>query len=88
LDSELTTDFCSRSLPGPITTCNAVCDPELTFNEGRAVVSSTTETANNPDCAKIGVSARVYYTAGESDDVVSAITDSKIVRVGEGNRGD
>lgn len=88
LDNELTTDFCSRFLPDPITACNATCNPELTFDEGRAVVSSTTTEAYFPDCAKIGVSARVYYTTGAQDDAVSAISDSKIVRVGEGNRGD
>jgi hypothetical protein len=89
LENELTADFCSRSLPFTITSCNSTCDPELTFDEGRAVVSSSTETADGPDCSKIAVSARVYYTAGEEgDSAVAAITDSKVVRAGQGNRGD
>jgi hypothetical protein len=88
LEEQLTADFCSRDLPIQITACNATCDPELTFHEGRAVVSSATQTAEGPNCAAIAVSARVYYTTGEDDNALSAITDSKIVRVGEGNRGD
>jgi hypothetical protein len=88
LDNELTTDFCSRFLPDPITVCNATCAPELTFDEGRAVVSSTTKKEGGPDCSAIAVSARVYYTTGEGDDAIAAISDSKIVKVGQGNRGD
>ena len=37
---------------------------------------------------EIGVSARVYYTAGENDEELLAITDSKLVRFGQANRGD
>lgn len=78
------TDFCSRKLPEPLTTCNATCDPELTFDEGKAVVRSSARHG----CKDIGVSARVYYTRGSADDEVTAISDSKIVRFDEGNRGD
>jgi hypothetical protein len=75
-----TIDFCTRNLPGEITTCNSVPKPELTFNEGRAIVSST--------LSGIAVSARVYYTSGKGDEELLAITDSKIVNFGEGNNGD
>lgn len=84
LDPGITTDLCSRAIPEPLTTCNATCEPELTFHEGRAVVRSSTKEG----CGRIGVSARVYYTTGDDDASLSAISDSKIVRSGQGNRGD
>ena len=37
---------------------------------------------------RIGVSARVYYTTGGADEDLAAISDSKIVPFGKGNRGD
>ena len=77
---DYTIDFCSRRLPGEITTCNCVCDPELDFDEGRAIVSSM--------WPEIGVSSRVYYTSGADDNELLAITDSKIVVFGKGNIGD
>lgn len=77
---QYTVDFASRHLPGELTVTNAVPDPELTFDEGRAIVSSM--------WPEIGVSARVYYTAGERDERLHAITDSKVVVYGEANRGD
>jgi hypothetical protein len=77
---EFTIDFCTRELPSEITACNSVCDPELTFDEGRAIVSSM--------WPEIGVSSRVYYTRGNRDDELLAITDSKIVAFGRGNKGD
>lgn len=77
---DFTIDFCSRSLPTEITTCNCVCQPELEFDEGRAIVSSM--------FPEIGVSSRVYYTAGSDDSQLLAITDSKIVLFGAGNTGD
>lgn len=77
---QFTVDFASRTLPGDLTVTNAVPNPELTFDEGRAVVSSMW-----PD---IAVSARVYYTAGERDDQLHAITDSKVVVYGAANQGD
>jgi hypothetical protein len=82
-----TFDFCSRNIPTGVTTCNATCAPApgLTLTEGRARVASSTFPAT---CNRIGVSARVYYTTGSTDSSVSAITDSKIVRVGVGNSGD
>jgi hypothetical protein len=84
LDPSITTDFCSRVIPVPLTTCNATCEPELTFHEGQAVVHSSPEEG----CERIGVSARVYYTTGDSDDTLAAISDSKIVLFSKGNRGD
>lgn len=80
ISSNFTVDFCSRNLPAPLTTCNSICNPELTFDEGRAIVSST--------CREIGVSSRVYYTSRGSDEEISAITDSKVVAFGQGNNGD
>lgn len=77
---QFTVDFGSRSLPDELTVTNAVPSPELTFDEGRAVVSSM--------WPEIGVSARVYYTAGERDERLHAITDSNVVVYAEANRGD
>jgi hypothetical protein len=77
---QFTVDFASRSLPGELTVTNAVPNPELTFDEGRAVVSSM--------WPEIGVSARVYYTAGERDERLHAITDSKVVVYDAANHGD
>jgi hypothetical protein len=50
------------------------------FDEGRAIVSSSRK--------EIAVPARVYYTRDDSDLDLLAITDSKVVRFGEGNLGD
>jgi hypothetical protein len=77
---DLTVDFGSRNLPGELTVVNSVCNPELVFDEGRAIVSS-----RRPE---IGVSSRVYYTSGDRDLELLAITDSKVVRFGQGNKGD
>lgn len=77
---QYTVDFASRSLPGELTVTNAVPNPELTFDEGRAIVSSM--------WPEIGVSARVVYTAGERDERLHAITDSKVVVYRRRNRGD
>ncbi len=75
-----TIDFGSRSLPTSLTTVNGVPDPELTLDEGRAIVSSM--------WPEIGVSARIYYTEGERDERLLAITDSKVVVYGGRNKGD
>ena len=77
---DYTVDFGSRDLPGELTVVNSVCSPELVFDEGRALVSS-----RQPE---LGVSARVYYTSGERDEGLDAITDSKVVPLGQGNVGD
>ncbi len=77
---QFTVDFASRHLPGELTVTNAVPNPELTFDEGRAVVSSM--------YPEIGVSARVYYTSGDGDERLQAITDSKVVLYGKQNLGD
>lgn len=80
IPSRFTVDYCSRNLPGTLTTCNSTCNPALTFDEGRAIVAST--------CRDIGVSARVYYTSGDADNRVDALTDSKVVQYNTGNNGD
>jgi hypothetical protein len=72
-------DFGSRSLSADLTVVNAVPSPELTFSEGRAIVSSR--------LPEIGVSARLYYTSGDSDEQLLAITDSNVVVFGQGNHG-
>lgn len=77
---DFTVDFGSRNLPGDLTVVNSTPSPELTFDEGRAIVSSRR--------SEIGVSARVYYTAGDDDEQLDAITDSKVVKYGAANNGD
>jgi hypothetical protein len=84
IDPGVTHDFCSRNLPDAITACNSVCAPELNFDEGKAIVSSS-ETIG---CGLIGVEARLYYTTGAGDMAVSAISNPKIVEVERGNLGD
>ena len=81
--------FCSRHLPDPITRCDIISSPELNSDtpvvmQGKAVVSST----DGPECSRIAVEARVYYTTGEDDTAISAISNSKIVFIDEGNLGD
>jgi len=73
-------DFGSRDLPSELTVVNAIPSPALTFDEGRAIVSSR--------LPEIGVSARLYYTSGDSDEQLLAISDSKVVVFGQGNHGD
>jgi hypothetical protein len=77
---EFTVDFATRNLPSELTTCNSICNPELVFDEGRAIVSAM--------FPEIGVSSRVYYTSGDNDENLLSITDSKIVALGKGNQGD
>ncbi|MGE5289531.1 MAG: hypothetical protein ACM3ML_20500 [Micromonosporaceae bacterium] len=77
---DFSVDFGSRNLPGELTVVNAIPAPELTFDEGRAIVSSR--------LPEIGVSARVYYTGGDGDEQLLAITDSKVVVFENGNLGD
>jgi hypothetical protein len=73
-------DFGSRDLPGELTVVNVLPSPELVFDEGRAIVSSW--------LPEIAVSARLYYTSGDNDEQLLAITDSKVVLFGQGNHGD
>jgi hypothetical protein len=77
---DFTLDFASRNIPFELTAVNAVCSPELVFDEGRAIVGS-----RQPE---IAVSSRVYYTTGANDANLLAITDSKVVRYDQGNAGD
>jgi hypothetical protein len=77
---DFSVDFASRNIPSELTVVNSVCNPELVFDEGRAIVGS-----RQPE---IAVSSRVYYTAGENDAELLAITDSKVVRFNQGNEGD
>ncbi|HEV8559672.1 MAG TPA: hypothetical protein VGR06_25320 [Actinophytocola sp.] len=77
---EFTVDFGSRDLPTELVVVNALPSPELTFDEGRAIVSS--------ELPEIGVSARVYYTSGDRDEELLSITDSGVVVYTEANHGD
>jgi hypothetical protein len=77
---EFTVDFGSRDLPGELTVVNSVPGTPLTFDEGRALVASR--------LPEIGVSARVYYTSGDADEQLLAITDSKVVVFDAANNGD
>jgi hypothetical protein len=77
---DFSVDFGSRDLPGGLTVVNAIPSPPLTFDEGRAIVSSR--------LPQIGVSARVYYTSGDADEQLLAISDSKVVVFDSGNAGD
>src|SRR3984957_10315457 len=80
IPADFQVDFGSRNLPGDLPNVNVIPSPELTFDEGRAVVSSR--------LPEIGVSARLYYTSGERDEQLLAISDSKVVVFGQGNHGD
>lgn len=86
----VTADYCSRPLPGAVTTCNSTCPfAGLTFHEGNARIASTSSGVfPQSTCNRIAVSARVYYFSTSSDVVPSAITDSNIVRINSGNAGD
>jgi hypothetical protein len=77
---DFTVDFATRDLPSELTVVNSVPNPALVFDEGRGIVSSR--------LPEIGVSARVYYTAGDGDEELLAITDSKVVLFGKENLGD
>jgi hypothetical protein len=83
LPAGFTADFCTRPIPGSLTTCNSTCPAPPSF-EGNAFVGSSTTAG----CEKIAVSARTVYTATTSDSPVSAITDAKVVKFGLGNIGD
>lgn len=85
IDQGFAFDFCSRGLPENVTTCNVTCEPELSFAEGKAIVSSQ----GAEGCSSIGVQSRVYYTSGEDSDTgVQAVSDSRVMRVGRVKRND
>jgi hypothetical protein len=77
---DFTVDFGTRNLPSELTVVNSLPSPELVFDEGRGIVSSR--------LPEIGVSARVYYTSGDGDEDLLAITDSKVVVFGKEDVGD
>jgi hypothetical protein len=77
---DFTVDFATRNLPAALTATNSVPNPELTFDEGRAIVSSR--------LPQIGVSSRIYYPVGDGEEELLAITDSKVVRFDQANNGD
>ena len=80
IPTQFSVNFASRHLPDELTVTSAVPSPELTYDEGRAIVLS--------EWPYIAVSARVYYTAGDRDETLHAITDSKVVVYDSGNQGD
>jgi hypothetical protein len=77
---DFTVDFGTRDLPFELTVVNSSPNPQLVSDEGRGIVSSR--------APEIGVSARVYYTSGDGDEDLLAITDSKVVLFGKQNLGD
>jgi hypothetical protein len=79
-----TGEHCSRPLSTGDLACNATCSPALTFVEGNAHVGST----SGAECGRIAVEARTFYTTGSSDETLNAVSPSKVVRFGAGNRGD
>ena len=77
-----TWEHCSRDVKSGIVTCNAACSPGLTFDEGRAIVRTTSACKQ-----KIAVYPRVYYTSG-GDGSVQAIADVNVVKIDKANAGD
>jgi hypothetical protein len=63
---------CSRSVGDTFVLCSASCSPALTFNQGRAVVGTTSKCKS-----KIAVDARVYYTTS-GDAQVTGVADVKV----------
>jgi len=59
--------------------CEATCNPELTFEEGTAIVTT--------NCKKITVDAKQYYTT-PGDTAIQGVADIKVTRIGKGNSGD
>jgi hypothetical protein len=68
---QFTINFASRQLPDTLTVTSAIPNPELTYDEGRAIVSSMW-----PESTPV---RSRQYTAGERDERLHAITDSKVV---------
>ena len=85
LEPGVANDFCSRDLLSNVTTCNTICDPELTFIEGKAIVLSSA----SDECSRIAIDARVYYTTGDLTDTgVAAVSNSRVVRTRRAKRRD
>jgi len=83
--------FCSRTLPGGISACTnrALCSSLPNAINGTAVVSSSPLSG----CNLLAVEARVYYLGtnalgNTADSAVSAISNSRVVFIGEANLGD
>lgn len=84
LSPGFTGELCSRNIPS--VACNATCSPELTNTEGRVRIASTADA--NGECSNIAVESRVIYTTGTTSDTgIAAVSQSKVVRVGQGNSG-
>jgi hypothetical protein len=70
----LSLDFCTRNIPGAITTCNAVCNPEQIGLEGKATIYTADTTA----CTKIRIDPRIYYFSGVTSDTgVLAVSNTQ-----------
>ena len=73
---------CSRSVASGAVTCSATCDPEQTFVQGYATVTTT------PTCkSKLEVDARVYYLTGTPEQI-TGVVDPKVISAGKKNSGD
>jgi hypothetical protein len=77
--------FCSRQ-PGSFgaISCNLVCSPQLTFDQGQAGITST----NSALCDRIQIDAEVIYTSSPTDDVVTGLTRLSVVKAGAASVGD
>jgi hypothetical protein len=70
-------DFCTRVIPSGVTTCNATCNPQLTFNEGKAVVFTAADAA----CSRVRIDPRTYYLTGTTTDTgVAAVSNTNVVQ--------
>jgi hypothetical protein len=83
--------ICSRNLPAWISACNAggFCPTKtLLDSTNGAALNGTAVVATS--CDLMAVEARVYYTGNSAvgDNAVSAVSNSRVVFIGEANLGD
>ena len=75
--------FCSRLVSNDVfELCDETCDPELTFNQGHAIVNSD----KSKKCRNLAVSPRIFYT-NRKDSTVLGVSNPKVVIL-KGNRGE
>ena len=75
--------FCSRLVSNDVfELCDATCEPELTFNQGYAIVNSD----KSKKCRQLAVSPRIFYT-NSKDSSLLGVSNPKVVNL-KGNRGE
>lgn len=75
--------FCSRLVSNDVfELCDATCEPELTFNQGYAIVNSD----KSKKCRQLAVSPRIFYT-NSKDKSLLGVSNPKVVNL-KGNRGE